>query len=141
MWETKFRTIESPEDLEILIDENFGECYSAGEITPGEGKSYSWIRILGDEKPVEESTYLLRGGYKLYYSEELQNAAIRYTGQSIHFPSRGGVDNGPQDGDMLRSFEFIPSARRPDQGRVIHPKSNSLPCYNLGIVPENKKNH
>ena len=113
LWEIKFRTIESPEDLEILIDEYFGECFSAGEIKPVEGKSYSWIRILGDEKPVEESTCLLRGGYKLYYSEELQNAAIWYTGQSIHFPTSGGVDYGSQDGDMLDSFEFIPKIPAP----------------------------
>ena len=55
----------------------------------------------------------MQGGYILYYSEELQNAAIWYTGQSIHFPSRGGVDYGGHDGDMLRSFEFIPHSPLP----------------------------
>lgn len=112
IWEIAFRGIESDADLELLIDQYYGECFSLGEVLPEEEKDYSKVKVLGDGKPVEESECLLRGGYVFVYSQELKIAATWKTGQSIHFASLG-INEGAYDGEMLSSFEFIPRDQEP----------------------------
>lgn len=112
IWEIILRPIATDADLEALIDEVYGECFSLGEISPVEGKDYSRVQVLGDGKPVEESECLLRGGYTFFYSPDLQIAATWLTGQSIHFPSEG-LNQGSQDGRMIDSFEFVPRVETP----------------------------
>ena len=112
IWEIVLLPITSDADLETLIDEVYGECFSMGEINAVEGKDYFQVKVMGDGKPVEESECFLRGGYIFFYSPELQVAATWLTGQSIHFPS-GDENKGSQDGAMLSSFEFIPSVEAP----------------------------
>lgn len=107
IWEIAIRPIDGEADLERLIDDYYGECFSMGEIQPMEGKPYATVRIVGDEKPVEESECLLRGGYVFLYSQELRLAATWGTGQMIHFSSEGPNQEG-RDSEMRTSFEFLP---------------------------------
>jgi hypothetical protein len=106
IWEIAIRRIESNDDLESLIDDYYGECFSLGEISPLEGRSFSTVKVIGDGKPVEESECLLRGGYVFFYSQEFKIAATWKTGQMAHFSSTG-VNEGINDETMLASFEFI----------------------------------
>lgn len=110
IWEIAFRTIESDDDLEILVDEYYGECFSVGEIIPVEDKDFSIVKVVGDQEPVEESECLLRGMYVFLYSQDLKIAATWKTGQMVHF-SATGVNEGPYDGDMYDSFLFIPRVK------------------------------
>jgi hypothetical protein len=112
IWEIAFREIESNNDLELLIDDYYGECFRLGEVLPLEGRTYSTVKVLGDGKPVEESECLLRGGYVFLYSQELRIAATWKTGQMAHFSSLG-MNEGVNDGEMLASFEFVPRFQEP----------------------------
>ncbi len=107
IWEIVVRRIEGDEDLERLIDDYYGDCFSLGEVTPLEGRPYARVKVLGDGQPVETSTCLLRGGYEFFYSQEQGIAATWKTGQSIHFGT-DGVNQGNNDAQMIASFEFLP---------------------------------
>jgi hypothetical protein len=111
VWEIAFLTIKNEVDLETLVDSYFFECFSVGEIKPDEQYNYSWVKVEGDGKPVEESKCLLRGMYVFLYSPEHKIAATWKTGQSTHFNifnDQDQVYDRHYDGDMLDSFEFIP---------------------------------
>jgi len=110
IWEIAFRITETDQDLEILVDEYYGECFSVGDIIPVDGKEYSIVKVVGDQKPIEVSECLLRGMYIFLYSQEFNIAATWKIGQSTHFNAYGGegvVDFGAYDGDMGASFKFI----------------------------------
>ncbi len=107
-WEIIFFEVRNEKDLEVFVDLVYGKCFSVGEITPIEGKDQMKVKIVGDGKPVEESTCLMRGGYVFRYSLTYQRAATWYTGQTIHFEKPGGGEIPFYDGDMSGSFEFIP---------------------------------
>jgi hypothetical protein len=106
-WEIVFRQIEAEAELESLVDAYYGDCFSAGEFTPVQGKDYLRGKINGDGQPVEESHCLVRWGYQLLYSPELKVAATWHTGQSIHF-SDSLMTETSYDEEMIASFEFIP---------------------------------
>lgn len=108
IWEIAVRPISSKKDLEHLVDNYYGECFSVGEIKPVKYKEYSLVHIVGDQKPVEESTCLLRGMYIFIYSQEYQVAATWKTGQMVHF-SASGPNEDPLDKVMYDSFQFIPN--------------------------------
>jgi hypothetical protein len=107
IWEILVRPIGSDQDLEDLVDDYFGECFSVGEITPVEGRGYSHVRVVGDQKPIEESECLLRGMYVLLYSESVGRAATWKTGQMVHFAASEEYDV-IYDQEMYESFEFLP---------------------------------
>lgn len=106
IWDIYIKDVASEEDLEQMVDNYYGECFSVGEITPVDGKDYSLVHVVGDQKPVEESKCLLRGMYIFLYSRELNLAATWKTGQSIHFLSY--PDPEGYDQEMYQSFQFIP---------------------------------
>ena len=108
IWEIAVRPINSEQDLENLVDNYYGECFSVGQIKPVEDKEYSLVHIVGDQKPIEESTCLLRGMYIFLYSQEYQVAATWNTGQMVHF-SASGPNEDPLDEIMYDSFQFIPN--------------------------------
>jgi len=108
IWEMVVRPINDEQDLEALIDDYYGACFSVGEIIPVDGRDYSRVKIIGDGKPIEESECLLRGMYVLFYSENLRVAATWKTGQMAHF-SASGMNEGIYDGEMYASFEFLPT--------------------------------
>lgn len=107
LWEIAFKSIETEEDLEELVDSYYGPCFSVGEIKSVEDEEYFTVQVLGDQKPVEESTCLLRGMYIFLYSPDLNNAATWKTGTMVHF-SASGPNQEPYDGAMYDSFQFIP---------------------------------
>jgi hypothetical protein len=107
LWEIAFKTVETEEDLEELVDSYYGPCFSVGDIKPVEDEEYFTVQVLGDQKPVEESTCLLRGMYIFLYSPDLNNAATWKTGTMVHF-SATGPNQDPYDGAMYNSFQFIP---------------------------------
>jgi len=106
IWDIYIKEVESEEALEQMVDNYYGECFSVDEITPVDGKQYSLVHVVGDQKPAEESNCLLRGMYIFLYSRELKLAATWKTGQSIHFLSY--PDTEGYDQEMYQSFEFIP---------------------------------
>jgi len=107
IWEIAFLKTESDADMERLVDSYYGECFSMGEIIALDDKDYFQVKIFGDQKPIEESKCLLRGGYTFLFSRELKMAATWKTGQSIHFASEP-FNQGGYDGEMEDSFQFIP---------------------------------
>lgn len=106
IWDIYVQPVDAEEDLERMVDNYYGECFSVGEITPVEDKDFFFVRVVGDRKPIEESQCLLRGMYIFAYSKDHGIAATWKTGQSVHFPS--GPKNEGYDGEMWRSFQFIP---------------------------------
>jgi hypothetical protein len=106
IWDIYVQPVDAEEDLERMVDNYYGECFSVGEITPVEGGDFSFVHVLGDQNPIEESQCLLRGMYIFAYSKDLDVAATWKTGQSVHFPK--GPENRDYDGEMWRSFQFIP---------------------------------
>lgn len=106
IWDIYVQQVDAEEDLERMVDNYYGECFSVGEITPIEDRYFSFVQVLGDQKPVEESQCLLRGMYIFAYSKNLRTAATWKTGQSVHFPS--GPENEDYDWEMWKSFQFIP---------------------------------
>lgn len=104
-WDIRVSSISSVEDLEVLIDEVFGECFSLGDMTPVEGSEMLLVKVRGDGKPVEESTCLLREMYAFFYSPRHGKAAAWRTGQSFHFPSSTHEGYDPA---MYDSFTFLP---------------------------------
>lgn len=108
IWEIVVRPINTVQDLETLVDDYYGECFSVGEFKTVENKDYSLVSVLGDQKPIEESTCLLRGMYIFIYSQEYNIAATWKTGQMVHF-SASGPNEGPYDSAMYDSFQFLPT--------------------------------
>jgi hypothetical protein len=108
IWEIAVRPINTDQDLETLVDDYYGECFSVGEFKPVENKDYYLVSVLGDQKPIEESTCLLRGMYIFIYSQEYKIAATWKTGQMVHF-SAYGPNEGPYDNAMYDSFQFLPN--------------------------------
>jgi hypothetical protein len=104
-WDMRVSSISSVEDLELLIDQVFGECFSLGDMTPMEGSDMLVVKVRGDGKPVEESECLLREMYAFFYSPRHGKAAAWRTGQSFHFPSSTHEGYDPA---MYESFTFLP---------------------------------
>jgi len=108
IWEIALRPINTDQDLETLVDDYYGECFSVGGIKPVENKDYFLVTVVGDQKPVEESKCLLRGMLIFIYSQELKIAATWKTGQMVHF-SATGYNERPYDSAMYDSFQFLPT--------------------------------
>jgi hypothetical protein len=105
-WEVVVWDIASEADLEALVDDVYGACFSVGEISPVEGHEYQRVRVQGDGKAPEESTCLLRGAYIFFYSPETGRAATWLTGQSFHFPANAEFSE-TYDERMAGSFKFL----------------------------------
>lgn len=107
LWDIGVYDVHSRADLEHIIDEEYGECFHLGDLTPTEMGDMLNVRVLGDGKPVEESECLLRGGYVFLYSPEHARAATWKTGQALHFLYDAQKGEG-YDQEMHASFRFIP---------------------------------
>jgi hypothetical protein len=105
-WDIRVSSISSLADLEKLVDEAFGECFSLGDMRPMADREMLRVLVRGDDKPVEESRCLMNETYAFYYSPRHGKAAAWRTGQSIHFLSSPTYDG--YDGEMRDSFRFIP---------------------------------
>jgi hypothetical protein len=106
LWEIAVREVDGEADLEALIDDYYGECFSLGEVTETDTPGLFRVRVLGDGLTPEESTCRLFGMYVFLYSPGSQRAATWGTGQSVHFISNPETGEG-HDAEMRESFRFL----------------------------------
>jgi hypothetical protein len=109
LWEIAIKPITLESDLELLVDEYYGDCYYITEKTHMSDRELIKIKISGNEDPNvdPDATCVVRWAYLYYYSEDFSRAATWMFGQSLHFCA-SGPNNGCYDNEMLQSFEFIP---------------------------------
>jgi hypothetical protein len=109
LWEIAIKPITSENDLELLVDEYYGDCYFITEKIPLGDRELIKIEISGNEDLDVDpnATCVVRWAYLYYYSEVFSRAATWMFGQSLHFCA-SGPNNDCYDNKMLQSFEFIP---------------------------------
>jgi len=109
LFEIAIKPIASEDDLELLVDEYYGDCYYVTETIPLSDRGLTQVKISGNEDPNvdPDATCVARWGYFYYYSEEFLRAATWMGGQSLHFCAEG-PNQDCYDSEMVNSFEFIP---------------------------------
>jgi len=105
-WVIAVRPAASDADLERLIDDYYGDCYSLGGEELLEDQDLYRVRIAGDGLPVEESQCPVNFAYTFLYSVDLEVAATWSQGQSYHFPANEQYDP-VYDEQMRESFRFL----------------------------------
>lgn len=109
LWEIAIKPIASENDLELFVDDYYGDCYFVTEKNLLDDRGLIQIKISGNEdlNVDPDATCVVRWAYLYYYSEEFSRAATWMFGQSLHFCA-GGPNNDCYDNEMLQSFMFIP---------------------------------
>jgi hypothetical protein len=109
LWEIAVKPIASENDLDLFVDEYYGDCYYLTEKIPLSDRGLIQVKISGNEDPNidPDATCVVRWGYLYYYSQEFSRAATWFLGQSLHFCA-SGPNQDCYDSEMVLSFEFIP---------------------------------